>query len=196
MQTITFGTNKIQHINQRTPSQLWSMVVAASCFGDVSHQQGLGVLVRIEGKMDGAKYRKMLEENLLLSARKLKLGWKFTFQHDNDPKHTSKAPLEWLRKKKINVLEWPISEPWPTSHLKSEAWLEDCSPSALPTQLHWAWTVLFRRIDKYCPIKVYNVYRDLSQKTHTCNCCQRSFHQVLTQRGGHLSNQDIVVLCF
>ena len=43
-------------------------------------------LVRIEEKMDGAKYRKILEENLLPSARKLKFGQKFTFQQDNDPK--------------------------------------------------------------------------------------------------------------
>uniref|UniRef100_A0A8C4N0I3 Uncharacterized protein n=1 Tax=Eptatretus burgeri TaxID=7764 RepID=A0A8C4N0I3_EPTBU len=45
--------------------------------------------------MDGAKYRKILKENLLPSARKLNLGWKFTFQHDNDRKHTAKATLEW-----------------------------------------------------------------------------------------------------
>ena len=88
------------------------MVVVASCYGDVSHQQGLGgALVRIEGKMDGAKYRKILEKNLLPSTRKLKLGRKFTFHHDNDPKHTDKATLEWLRKKKKNVLEWPNQSP-------------------------------------------------------------------------------------
>ena len=57
--------------------------------------------------MNGAKYRKIREENLLPSARKLKLGRKFTFQHDNNPKHTAKATLEGLRNKKINVLEWP-----------------------------------------------------------------------------------------
>ena len=68
---------------------------------------GTVALVRIEGKMDGAKYRKILEKNLLLCARKLKLEWKFTFLDDNDLKHTAKATLEWLRNKKINVLEWP-----------------------------------------------------------------------------------------
>ena len=72
---------------------------------------GTGVLDRIEGKMDGAKYRKMRDENLLPSARKLKLGRKFTIQHDNDPKHTAKATLEWLRNKKINVLEWSSQSP-------------------------------------------------------------------------------------
>ena len=66
-----------------------------------------GALVRIEGIIDGAKYRKIREENLLPSERKLKLGQKFTFQHDNDPKHTARATLEWLRNKKRNVLEWP-----------------------------------------------------------------------------------------
>ena len=51
------------------------------------------------------------EENLLPSATKLKLGWKFTFQDDNDPKHTAKATLEWLRNNKIYVLEWPSQGP-------------------------------------------------------------------------------------
>jgi hypothetical protein len=36
------------------------MVVAASCCGDVL--AGTGKLVRIEGMMDGAKYRVILEE--------------------------------------------------------------------------------------------------------------------------------------
>ena len=43
----------------------------------------------------------------LESAMNLKLGRRFTFQQDNDPKYKAKATLEWLNKKKINVLEWP-----------------------------------------------------------------------------------------
>ena len=54
--------------------------------------------------MDGAKYRRILDEDLLESAMNLKLGRRFTFQHDDDPKHKAKATLEWLNKKKINVL--------------------------------------------------------------------------------------------
>jgi hypothetical protein len=33
------------------------MVVAASCWGEVFQWQGLGRLVRIEGKINGTKYR-------------------------------------------------------------------------------------------------------------------------------------------
>ena len=54
-------------------------------------------LVRIEGKMNGAKYREILDENLLQSAQDLKLWWTYTFQQDNIPKHTAKTMQEWLR---------------------------------------------------------------------------------------------------
>ena len=85
--------------------------------------------------MDGAKYRKIPEENLLPSTRKLKLGRKFTFQHDNDPKHSAKATLEWLRNKEINVLEWlsqipdlnPIENLWHDMKIA----VHQCSPRIL-----------------------------------------------------------------
>jgi hypothetical protein len=55
-----------------------------------------GTLVRIEGKMNGAKYREILDENLLQSAHELRLGRRFTYQQDNDPKNTAKTTQEWL----------------------------------------------------------------------------------------------------
>ena len=50
-----------------------------------------GKFVRREGTMDGAKYRRILDENLFEPAMNLKLGRRFTFQEDNDPKHKAKA---------------------------------------------------------------------------------------------------------
>ncbi|CAB1416061.1 unnamed protein product [Pleuronectes platessa] len=41
--------------------------------------------------MDGAKYREILEENLMQSAKDLRLGRRFIFQQDNDPKHTARS---------------------------------------------------------------------------------------------------------
>uniref|UniRef100_A0A4W5NXZ3 Transposase Tc1-like domain-containing protein n=1 Tax=Hucho hucho TaxID=62062 RepID=A0A4W5NXZ3_9TELE len=73
--------------------------------------KGTGQLHRIKGTMDGAMYRQILGENLLPSARALKMGRGWVFQHDNDPKHTAKATKEWLKKKHIKVLEWPSQFP-------------------------------------------------------------------------------------
>ena len=60
--------------------------------------------------MDDTKYRRILDENLE-SAMNLKLGMRFTFQQDNNPKHKAKITLEWLNKKKIHVLEWTGQSP-------------------------------------------------------------------------------------
>jgi hypothetical protein len=57
----------------------------------------------IKGKMNGAKYREILDENLLQSTQDIRL--------DNDPKHTAKTIQEWLWDKSLNVLEWPSQSP-------------------------------------------------------------------------------------
>ena len=66
---------------------------------------GVGKLHIIEGTMNGKKYREILEDNLLPSARSLKLKRGWTFQQDNDPKHTANETKEWFRNKRINVLQ-------------------------------------------------------------------------------------------
>ncbi len=35
----------------------------------------------------------------------------FTFQQDNDPKHTAKITKEWLHNNSVTVLEWPSQSP-------------------------------------------------------------------------------------
>ena len=66
-----------------------SMVVAASCLWGCFSSAGTDKLVRMEGTMDGPKYRRILDENLLDSAMNMNLRRRFTFQQDNDPKQKS-----------------------------------------------------------------------------------------------------------
>jgi hypothetical protein len=40
---------------------------------------GTGKLVRIEGMLDGSKYREILEGNMFQSSRDFRLGQRFTF---------------------------------------------------------------------------------------------------------------------
>ena len=62
-------------------------IVLWGCFSAA----GNGRLVRIE-----TKCREILDENLFHSAQDLRLGRRFTFQHDSNPKHTVKTMQEWL----------------------------------------------------------------------------------------------------
>jgi hypothetical protein len=78
-----------------------------------------GKLVRIEGKMNGATYREILDQNLLQSAQDLRQGRRFTFQQVINPKHIVKTTQEWLWDQSLNVLEWPRQSPdmKPIEHL-------------------------------------------------------------------------------
>uniref|UniRef100_A0AAY4AHI1 Tc1-like transposase DDE domain-containing protein n=1 Tax=Denticeps clupeoides TaxID=299321 RepID=A0AAY4AHI1_9TELE len=68
-------------------------------------------LIRVNERMNGAMYHEILSENLLSSARTLKMKCGWVFQHDNDPKHTARATKEWFHKKHFKVLEWTSQSP-------------------------------------------------------------------------------------
>ena len=53
----------------------------------------------------------ILKQHLKTSVRKLKLGHKWVFQMDNDPKHISKVVAKCLKDNKVKVLEWPSQSP-------------------------------------------------------------------------------------
>ena len=86
---------------------------------------GTGRLVRIEGKMNEAMYREILDENLLQSAQDL---WRrFTFQQDNDPKS-------------LNVLEWPSHSPNLNPNISGETWKSLCNDAPHPTWQSLRWS--------------------------------------------------------
>jgi hypothetical protein len=74
--------------------------------------EGCGYACQIEGKMDADLYTSILEEHLGASLEYYeKEGEDFIFQHDNDPKHTSKKTKTWLQDNQIKVLPWPAQSP-------------------------------------------------------------------------------------
>ena len=85
MPGVMFGENPAPLITRPIPSLQWSMVVAASCCGDVFRA--------------------------LQSALDLRLRRRFIFQQDNDPKHAANISKEWLQDNSVNVLEWPSQSP-------------------------------------------------------------------------------------
>ena len=72
---------------------------------------GTGALHKIDGIMREENYGDILKQQLKTSVRKLKLGCKWVFQKDNDPKHTSKIVAKWLKDNKVKVVEWPAQIP-------------------------------------------------------------------------------------
>ena len=60
--------------------------------------------------MDQNMYKGIIKDIMLPHANdKMLRGW--TFQHDYDPKHTSKLVTEFLAQKKVRILEWPSQSP-------------------------------------------------------------------------------------
>uniref|UniRef100_A0A8C9ZUJ5 Transposase n=1 Tax=Sander lucioperca TaxID=283035 RepID=A0A8C9ZUJ5_SANLU len=57
---------------------------------------GPGQLGIIEGKMNFQVYQTILQDNVRMSVRQLKLCRRWVMQQDNDPKHRSTSTTEWL----------------------------------------------------------------------------------------------------
>jgi hypothetical protein len=72
---------------------------------------GVGCLHRINGILDRHGYHKILQKQMLPSARDLFPSSPYLFQQDKDPKHTAKPNKNYLQRKQVTVMEWPAQSP-------------------------------------------------------------------------------------
>ena len=118
-------------------------------------------LVRIKGKVNGVKYREILDENLFQSTKDLRLGLRFTFQQDNDSKHLAKTRQKWIQDKSLNVLEWPSQSPDlnPIEHLWRDLKIavQRYSPSNL-TELERIYREEWEKLPKHRCVKLVASY--------------------------------------
>ena len=112
--------------------------------------------------MNKAKYREILDENLLQSAQDLRLGQRFIFQLENNPQHTAEATTqEWLRDNSLNVLELPTQnlDLNPIEHLWSDLKIavQKRSPSNL-TELERSCKEDWETLTKHRGVKLVESY--------------------------------------
>ena len=76
------------------------------------HLSGVGFSCKIDDIMDGDLYVQILKGELMETINYYDFDQdQVIFQHDNDPKHTSRVAKVALTELKLNVLDWPSQSP-------------------------------------------------------------------------------------
>ncbi len=71
----------------------------------------MGSLHDLEDTMNAERYKKVLEQHMLPSRRRLFQGRPCVFQQDNAKPHTAAITTAWLRSRRVRVLNWPACSP-------------------------------------------------------------------------------------
>ncbi len=127
----------------------------------------------IDSIMNSQMYCSILKEKMLPSLRAL--GRRALFQHDNDPKHTSKATVVFLKKNRVKVIQWPSMSP-------------DLNP------IEHLWGILKRQVEHHSPSSIQSLKEvileewkkiDLAKCRQLVHSMPRRLGAVIKNHGGH-----------
>ncbi len=103
-----FGSDGVKRV-WRQPGEELKDSGGSVMVWDCMSAAGIGELQFIEGTMNDNMYCDILKQSMIPSLRRL--GRRAVFQHDNDPKHTSKMTTALLKKLRVKVMDWPNMSP-------------------------------------------------------------------------------------
>ena len=106
---------------------------------------GVGLICRVDGTVNAAKYKQILETHMLASAAATFDNVEWYFQQDNAPCHKAKTVMSWLEGSGVNVLSWPPQSP-------------DLNP------IEYLWNVLFKKITGNKPQNTNSLFEMLQKK--------------------------------
>ena len=71
-----------------------------------------GLLMKIDGKVNQALYKKILEVGLLSTICFYDMDLRcIFFQQDNAPIHNAKSMKQWFKQQSFDLLQWPVQSP-------------------------------------------------------------------------------------
>ncbi len=113
-------------------------------------------------------YCSILKEKMLPSLRAL--GRRALFQHDNDPKHTSKATVGFLKKNRVKVIQWPSMSP-------------DLNP------IEHLWGILKRQVEHHSPSSIQSLKEVILEEWKKIDLakCRQLVHSMLCVLRPHLA---------
>ncbi len=123
--------------------------------------------------MNSQMYCFILKEKMLPSLHAL--GRRALFQHDNDPKHTSKVTVGFLKKNRVKVIQWPSMYP-------------DLNP------IEHLWGILKRQVEHHSPSSIQSLKEvileewkkiDLAKCRQLVHSMPRRLGAVIKNHGGH-----------
>ncbi len=164
--------NDIQKTSFRRVFAQWDGGGSVLMWGCIS-AAGVGELHFIDGIMNSQMFCSILKEKMLPLLHAL--GRRALFQHDNDPKHTSKATVGFLKKNRVKVIQWPSMSPdlYPIEHL---------------------WGILKRQVEHHSPSSIQSLKEvileewkkiDLEKCHQLVHSMPRRLGAVIKNHGGH-----------